>query len=169
MKRIYVVSLDDEVPLSPDLLDSIKVLAYLVYDEIMGMEYNSGKSILVHDNIRYNELLERKESSNRYTHRFCNNTPETGTYEPFMTSDTSFAFTVNDGTLSEDDIENIIRIVRVYVEKYKKMTINSVTYEADAKNKNRLLAIKKILTNDYGNKEDKKSKTKVKSILSLMI
>ena len=168
MKRIYVVSLDDEVPLSQELIDSMKVLGFLVYEEIMGMEDSGIKNILHHDNIKYNELLEKKEN-NRYTHRFTNNTPETGVYEPFMVNDRAFAFTINDGKLSVQDIENIIDRVKIYVDEYDKVNIDSVTYQEDAKNKHRLIAIRKLLTKDYGNKEDKKIKTRVKSILSLLI
>lgn len=168
MKRIYVVSLDDEVPLSPELIDSMKVLGFLVYEEVMGIEYSSIDNILLHDNIKYNQLLERKEN-NTYTHRFINNTPETGVYEPFMVNDRAFAFTVNDGMLNSEDIENILDRVKIYVDDYDKINIDSVTYQEDTKNKNRLLAIRKLLTKDYGNKEDKKTKTRVKSILSLLI
>ena len=167
MKRIHVVSLDEEEPLSEELIDKTRVLCYLVYEEIMCLEYDSDVKILCHDNIKYNELLERQEKMT-YRHRFINNTPETVEYEPFMINNTTFAFTVNDGTISKEDILNIINKVRIYVHTKCGVNINSLVYEEDSKNKNRLIAIKKVLCNDYTNKEDKKKKVKVRSILPMI-
>lgn len=167
MKRIYVVSLDDEVPLSKEVIDSIKVIGYLLYEEILGIEYDGSEKILCHDNISFNILLEKKEN-NTYVHRFTNNNVETGTYEPFMLNDTSFAFTVNDGKISPEEINNIINVVKTYVTSNCKFKINSITYEEDNKNKNRLLAIKKLLTDYSEKKEENKPKIKVRSILPMV-
>lgn len=167
MKTIYVVTLDDEIPLSSRLIDDIKLLCFLVYDEIMGIEYDNGNKILCHDGIIYNELLER-EDNGIYTHRFRYNDILSGKYEPFMINDTSFAFTVYDGMLSNDDIINIISKVRIYTKIRCNFKVSSVTYKEDSKNKNRMLAIKKLLESNHNDKEDKKNKVKIKSILPMI-
>ena len=168
MKRIYIVSLDDEVPLSPQVIDNIKVLCSLVYDEIQGIEYETGQKILHRDAfIRYNELREKKEKDG-YTHRFINDTPETGEFEPFMLNDRSFAFTINDDLIGAKEIEDIIYMDRIYYKSPGKFSIDSVTYEEDNKNKNRLIAIRKILNKETEQKEAKKIKTRVKSIIPLI-
>ncbi len=168
MKKIYVVSLDDEVPLSDKMKDEIKVLAYLVYDEIQGYEYADNCQILCHDDIIYNELLE-KEVNGEYVHRFKYDNVESGMYEPFMIGDRSFAFTVNDGTLDGNEIISIIYKVRMFSKITSNIEINSVIYEDDKK-KNRLMAIKKILLDNEkkNNKKEDKPKTKVKSILPVI-
>ena len=165
MKRIYVVSIDDEVPLSDKLADGIKVLAFLLYDEIRGYEYEDCQ-ILCHDDIIYNELLEKKENDNKYIHRFTHNDVESGMYEPFMINDRSFAFTVIDGTISDAEIKGIIDRLRLFSKVNCSLNIHSVTYEDDKK-KNRLLAIKKILL-DSEKKNKKEGKVKIKSLLPVI-
>ena len=168
MKKIYVISLDDEIPLSTKIEDEIKVLCYLVYDEIQGYEYGDNRKILCHDGIIYNELFERN-TGNDYVHWFKYNNVESGTYEPFMINSRSFAFTINEGTISDEEINNIIHNVRRFAKIDYNFNISSVTYEEDKK-KNRLLAIKKILL-DSQKKDEKKednNKVKVKSILPVI-
>lgn len=168
MKKIYVVSLDDGIPLSDKLKDEIKVLAYLVYDEINGYECDDGSRILYRDGIIYNELLE-KNINGVYVHRFEYNDIESGIYEPFMINDRSFAFTVNDGTINDDEINNIIYRVRLFSKITYKFNINSFAYEEDKK-KNRLLAIKKIILDSQKKNEKKEDnvKVRVKSILPII-
>lgn len=168
MKRIYVVSLDDEVPLTPKVRNNIKILCSIVYDEIRGIEYDTGMKILHSgNNIKYNELREREEKGN-YIQHFINNTPETGEYEPFMVSDRAFAFTINNDLISVKDLEDIIYVDRIYCENPGKFNIYSVAYEEDKKDKNRLMAISSILKKENGLKEDKNHKTRIKSIIPLI-
>ena len=168
MKKIYVVSLDDEIPLSPKIEDEMKVLCYLVYDEIQGYEYSDNSKILCHDDVFYNELLE-KNVDGEYIHRFRYDDIESGMYEPFMINGRSFAFTVNDGAIDEAEINNIIHNVRYFAHVGYNVNISSVTYEDDKK-KNRLLAIKKIILDSQKEKNKKEDgvKIKVKSILPII-
>ena len=168
MKKIYIVSLDDEVPLSDKIKDEVKVLAYLVYEEIQGYECEDGRQILCQDGIIYNELLEKNVNGD-YVHRFMHDDIESGMYEPFMIGDRSFAFTINDGTFNDAEIRDIIYKVRIFSKINSKFVIDSVTYEEDKK-KNRLLAIKKILQESQKEKNIKedKTKTKVRSILPII-
>lgn len=166
MKRIYMVSLDDEVPLSKKVEDKIKILCYYVYDEIRGLEYDTYDKILYTD-IRYNELLEKKDNQNNYSYRFEYENFTDGKFEPFMISNTSFGFTVNDDLLSKDELSLIIERCKNIARIYYNFKIESITYEDDPKNKNRLVALKKVLLSNEENnkkkaeqKEDKYIKTR---------
>ena len=165
MKKIYIVSLEDDVPLSEAVIDKVKVMAYLVYDEIRGLEYGSYSKILDTDNILYNELLERKVG-NEYVHRFMYNDSEIGKYEPFMIDNASFGFTVIDGKLNENELKMIIDRSKFVAGINSRFNIDSITYEDDKKNKNRLVALKKIIQkkNDVKKNDTKKVKVKIRTL-----
>ena len=109
MNKIYMVSLDDEVPLSNIIENKMKILCYLVYDEIRGIEYEQYTKILLLDKIMYNELLEKKDvDDNDYTYRFEHEDITDGKFEPFMIDKKSFAFTIVDDKLSENELKDFI-------------------------------------------------------------
>ncbi len=165
MNKIYMVSLNDEVPLSTIIEKKMKILCYLVYDEIRGIEYEQYTKILLLDKIIYNELLEKKEIDNDYTYRFEHEDVTDGKFEPFMIDKTSFAFTIMDDKLSENELKEIIERKKVEAGLHYNFTIDSVTYENDLNNKNRLIAIKKLITKKQEVKKDKYVKIRTNSLL----
>lgn len=166
MNKIYMVSLDDEVPLSDIIENKMKILCYLVYDEIRGIEYEQYTKILLLDKIMYNELLEKKDvDDNDYTYRFEHEDITDGKFEPFMIDKTSFAFTIVDDKLSENELKEIIESKKNEAGLHYSFTIDSVTYENDLNNKNRLIAIKKLITKKQEIKKGKYVKIRTNPFL----
>lgn len=167
MKKIYIVSLDDDVPLSDETLNKIKVLCYLVYDSIKELECDEySKTLDIESNIIYNELLETKKGDS-YIYEFKYNNCEFGKYEPFMVNNTSFAFTVNSDKLSENELADIIEKSQKFAMFHFNFKIDSITYEYDKKGKNRLMALK-MLNSNYNNTSKKQVKIRTKSLFTLL-
>ena len=148
MKKIYTISLDDEVPLSDKVIDDIKVICYLVYDDIKIFDDKYGKPVTLVSGVSYNELYEKKTLDGTYAHRFKYNDPVLGNYEPFMIGNNSFAFTVEDGCLDDSDVMAVVEEAKRMLGVDYHFKLDTVTYVDDKKNKNRLLAIKQLCTSE---------------------
>lgn len=161
MKKIYIVSVDDDVPLSVVELNKIKLTCDYLYDEIIGLGYDKFKHILCTDGVVPNRLLE---NVNDGSFRFQYNDITSGKYDPFMIDDTSFGFTVNDGVVTDEEVEELLRSASFSAGFRRKFNISSVTYEDDhdRHNKNRLHALKKVLLDREHQKRKKAKYTRVK-------
>ena len=156
MKKIYTISLDDEIPLSDELLNEIKMLCFLVYDSIKILEYDEIEPILNYDGIIYNELLE-SYSNGCFHYRFTYDNYESGKYEPFMIDNKSFGFTVNDSKLDDEELVKILDENKKMLNMKYNFKVNAYVYKDDKKHKNRLITLKRILM-DKLNKENRKDK-----------
>ena len=104
---LYDISLADRSKLTIDVLDKIKLLAYLVYDALVEYEYDCGRNILYKDNIILNELSD--DYRNHITkYEFVHTDYNRGIYEPFMISETSFGFTIYNNSITKEEIKRII-------------------------------------------------------------
>ena len=153
MKNIYMISLDDDVPLSQSIRDEMRLLCYLVYDEIRRLDYENVSPILCNDGIDYNELLE-SYNNGEFHYRFMYNDIESGKHEPFMINDTSFGFTINNDSISEDEIWHIIENYKKMIKFTYNLKLKKYSYEDDKKHKNRLITLKKIISEKSNKKED---------------
>ncbi len=168
MKRIYTVSLDDEVPLSEKVLNEIKLLCFLIYDDIINLECDGPISILAKDGIIYNELLESYQNR-EFHYRFLHDDYKAGKYEPFMISTTSFGFTINDDALSQDELNEIIEHCKKMLDIDYGFTINSYKYMEDEKHKNRLITLKKILLDMESKNQKENSRDKYTKVLKPLV
>lgn len=154
MRTVYVFSLTDSVSQSMELLNKIKALAYLMYDEIKTFDIDN--NILCHDNIIYNELLESNHDK-KYYYRFKYDNYESGKYEPFMIDDISFGFTVNSDKISYNEIMAIFNHIKMITMFEYDVSVSSYDYMEDRKNINRLNVLKNIISNrkeiQYGSSE----------------
>ena len=133
MKRVYTFTLDDDIPLSENIGSNIREIAYWLYTEIINFDWpilwaieNKNSGLIV------NELLDINYKG-IYTYKFTSDDANTDyrKYEPFMISNTSFGFTVIDGSISEEEILKILnRILYMTGFKYK-FNINSIVYEKE--------------------------------------
>lgn len=121
---IYNISIDKDLVINPEIRDKIKLLAYLVYSELLDYEEENNKSVLYKDNIVFNELYDGfRDRINKY--EFEHEDYYTGYYEPFMINDNSFGFTIYENVISDkelmlliNDVKNIIQLdCSIYLEK----------------------------------------------------
>ncbi len=102
MKKIYMLTLDDEVPLLGDTGNNVREIAYLLYQELIAAGYVLDSDT---DRITINQLNEIFRG-NGYTYRFLSeeSPKDYRDYEPFIVDGKSFGFTVEDGSLDEDTL-----------------------------------------------------------------
>ena len=159
VKKIYTVSLDDDIPLSDKVLNEIKMLCFLIYDEFKIVYFGGDKEILCdEEGLIYNELLEAY-SDHEFHYRFKYNDYSSGKYEPFMIDDTSFGFTVNSESITVEEVSKMIDHYKKILDIDYKFTLSSYEYLDNSK-KDRLITLKKILSdiNSKKQKEDVKDK-----------
>lgn len=100
---IYEVSLDCKERINREFLDKVKLLAYLAYGEILDYEGELERNILYKENIVFNELYDGfRDRINKY--EFEHNNYDAGIYEPFMIDDTTFGFTIYEGSITDKDM-----------------------------------------------------------------
>ena len=129
MKKIYTITLDDEVPLSDVVSSDIKEIAYFLFEEIDKYD----RQILVVDddrNLIRNELLETYRDG-RYNFRFESEHTniENYRYEPFLFNDRSFGFTVYDGSIDEEEILELLNGVLIFFGLNYKFNIDCLYYD----------------------------------------
>lgn len=108
---IYKISLNDNIVVTPEIRDKIKLMAYLTYGNLVDYESEIGRNILFKDNIVFNELYDGfRERINRF--EFEHIDYESGKYEPFMIGDTTFGFTVYDNSITEEELIILINEIR---------------------------------------------------------
>ncbi len=112
---IYKVSLKGNYEDNRLVYDNMKLMAYLVYDALMDYEYESDKDILFKDGVTTNELYDGFSNHiNKY--EFEHEESTSGEYEPFMISNTSFGFTVNDGSINKEQIVFFVNEIKKLIQ-----------------------------------------------------
>ena len=157
---IYKVSLKGNYEDSRLVYDNMKLMAYLVYDALMDYEYESDKDILFKDGVTMNELYDGfRNRINKYEFEHGNFT--NGEYEPFMIDDTSFGFTVNDGSINKEKIA-------FFVNEIKKLI--RVDYEFNIEEFKLLNGLDRVsMINSFYGKNNVHVKTRTKKIASLTL
>ena len=122
---MYNISLSNANEVNNDTLDKVKLVAYLLYDALIDYEYDNDKNVLYKDNIVINEVYDSYNLVSKY--EFEHTDYNTGIYEPFMINDTSFGFTVNDGSISNQEIINMIKEVKAMVNFDGDFTVSSIS------------------------------------------
>lgn len=108
---IYRFYLRNDIEMSPIIRDKIKLMAYLIYSELIDYEKEINKDVLFKNNIVFNEL-DVKNGQYEFEHIDY----ETGNYEPFMIDDDGFGFTIYDGSISNEDLNIIIDEVKKMIQ-----------------------------------------------------
>lgn len=117
MRKIYTITLEDDIPPSIVDLGKIKAIAYLLYCEISNID----KPILcanesTKDRLIKNELKE-KIIGNKYKYSFISDKDNDNNYkyEPFMIKNNSFGFTVFDNSITDSEIaillDNVFKLL----------------------------------------------------------
>ena len=164
MKKIYTITLDDDIPLSESISSDIKEIAYFLFEEIAKYD----RQILVVDddrNLIRNELLESYHNG-RYNFRFDSEHTDIDNYryEPFLINDRSFGFTVYDGSIDEEEIQSLLNNVLIFFRLNYKFNIDCLYYDDEFIN-NRQSAYNFVT---FGNRERKKEDIKVKKKTRLL-
>ena len=153
MKKIYTITLDDDIPLSESISSDIKQIAYFLFEEIDKYD----RQILVVDdnrNLIRNELLE-SYNNGRYNFRFESEHTNIDNYryEPFLINDRSFGFTVYDGSITEEEILSLLNNVLIFFGLNYKFNIDSIYYDDEFVN-GRLTAYNYIMKDSTEVKQD---------------
>ena len=151
MKRIYTFALDDEIPLSDDVKSNIKLIAYLLYEELHDLDYGSNMPILVYNNeLLFNDLYEKKNDYG-YVYRFKSECFEYDKrmFNPMMINDYTFGITVNDGALNDEKIlmllNKVMKILRI---KYNFILDSEVYFSKDIYDETNRFSVSKIFTQE---------------------
>ena len=130
MKKIYTFALDDEIPLSDDVKSNIKLIAYVLYEELHDMDYESSMPILVYnDKLIVNDLYEKKNSYG-YVYNFKSEqiNYDKRLFNPMMINDYTFGITVNDGTIYEEKLLELLNKIMIMLKVEYNFVINSELY-----------------------------------------
>ncbi len=164
MKKIYSFTLDDEVPLSGNTPSDIREIAFWLYEELCKYSIpivcvDEEKTVDEYGLIK-NDLYDIK-IGDKYVYKFTSDDSKIDSrmYEPFLLHDKGFAFTVNEGSITDDDIAMSLNYVLSLLRLNYKFNINSVTYD-ESNIKNRFIAIRELL--NVKSKEQVKTKKRVK-------
>ena len=173
MKRIFMVSLeDDDVPLSHNITNDIREIAYCVHEDLSKFDerilcIDDGKRTS-QDGLRKNELYE-KPTINGYVYRFdsdLTSSIDSRLFEPFILSDRAFGFTVYENSISGSEIQVIIDNVLKLLRMNYKYTLNSMVYD-DNNIKNRFNAIDHFVEKPEVNEKVKKRvRSPIKALVS---
>lgn len=174
MKKIYTITLDDEIPLSDNIISDVKEIAYCLFEEIDKYD----RPILVIDdkknNLIKNELLESFNGT-KYNYRFQseNSKIEKYLYEPFLINDKSFGFTVYDGSITDEEVLSFLNTIQTMLNFNYKFNIDSVYYDDEIIN-GRLSAYNFLMygspdvnKNNQSTNIKKKTKLLAKPVLSM--
>lgn len=166
MREIYVISLDDEIPLTDNVGSNIREIAYLLFDEFN--KYDREILSLDNDYLINNELYESYSStSDKYIYRFTSDKSSIDyrMYEPFIIGDTSFGFTTYKDSTTEEEVRYILSSVSNTLNFNYNFNISKKIYNNNNIN-NRLDAIDSLTNNKHNIK--KLSKKRVASIFSVI-
>lgn len=166
MREIYVISLDDEIPLTDNVGSNIREIAYLLFDEFN--KYDREILSLDNDYLINNELYESYSStSDKYIYRFTSDKSSIDyrMYEPFIIDDTSFGFTTYKDSTTEEEVRYILSSVSNTLNFNYNFNISKKIYNNNNIN-NRLDAIDSLTNNKHNIK--KLSKKRVASIFSVI-
>ena len=166
MREIYVISLDDEIPLTENIRSNIREIAYLLFDEFN--KYDREILSVDNDYLINNELYESFSStSDKYVYRFTSDKSSIDyrMYEPFIIDDTSFGFTTYKDSTTEEEVRYLLSSVSNTLNFNYNFNISKKIYDNNNIN-NRLDAIDSLKNNKHNIK--KLSKKRVASIFSVI-
>lgn len=131
MKTIYTFTLSsDDVPSSGRINeDDLRLIAYMVYNEIYNYYGEDDKILNSNDRIIYNNL---RENFNGYRYRFQSDlVPQKYVYyEPFIISNHTFGFTIVDNNFDIHKVNEIVEYVLNLLRLNYKVKIKCVDYDA---------------------------------------
>ena len=145
MKKIYTITLDDENVPSWKFYNDLRVIAYWLYDALDGMESKDGDSILCHEGLIHNDLLETS-CKGIYQYRFLSdiNKGDYHMYEPFIINNNSFGFTIiDDDIISDAEITELLDQTLKFLNLNYKYSINDIYY--DESHSNRIIALDRLV------------------------
>ena len=170
MKEIYVISLDDDVPLRSSTYGDIRQIAYLLYDNL---DCRNGHILCIdNDNtLIRNELYEVYSSTNdTYTYRFASDRSNIDyrKYEPFMINNNSFGITVYEDSITKDELYLMLMQAISFLDFKKcgyKFNITSIKFN---NSNDRFKAIDDFIKKDIKNTKSKVLKKQIRPIFSVL-
>ena len=121
MKKIYTFTLDDEVP-SDELFNDVKVIAHLLYDDLI---------FEITDKHKENVLYETKVM-NDYQYKFLSEieNDNEALYEPFLINHIGFGITIYNGSIPEPLLNYLFKNVLKTIRKPYNFSISSIVLDA---------------------------------------
>lgn len=161
MKKIYTISLDDDIPLSNITASDVKEIAYCLFEEID--KYDRKILVVDDDKTLFRNQLYETYVNGEYRYRFEseNSSISNYRYEPFLINDRSFGFTVYDEAISENEILAILNGVLAFLSLRYSFNINGIYYKDDIAN-GRMAIFKHFKANNSNNTLEQKQNVKVK-------
>ena len=168
MKKIYILTLDDDIPLTFDVSNNLREIAYLLYSELDNYYKEVLYNVEKDRRLILNELHDINNGS-KYVYRFIseNNTLDYRMYEPFIINNNAFGFTVNSESITDEELQNVLNYVLNITNLNYHFKISSTFYNENNLN-NRFNAINKLLNREEYNieNENKYVKTRKKTIFT---
>lgn len=164
MKEIYTFTLDDEEIPSENVKTQIKLVAYLLYEKLNELDFESNNPLLVQNNkLKTNYLYERYDSEYIYRFESEYSNYDSRMFNPMIIDDKSFGITVNAGMITIEDMALMLNEVTKFIKFNHNFNIDSVSYIAYNKDdeSGRLKAIR-----DIGKKKIKE-KVNVKKLMPI--
>lgn len=133
MRKIYIVTLENEDTHS--IIDSsiVKGIAYFLYQEIDKFD----REILCTNEFNYEGLIKNElyetDLGNKYIYKFISEKEINKDYyylfDPFMISNNSFAFTTYSESIEEQEISYLLDYILKLIEKKYKYQIEYIYYD----------------------------------------
>ena len=132
MKTIYSFTLDsDEYPSTRrNIYNDLRLLAYMLYNEIYNYYGDEECPLDVNPLIEYNDLKEVREIFSLYKFDSDNYDDGYTYYEPFIVGNKTFCFTVIDNNFDDRIINECLEYMMNLLKLNYKITINKYMYEA---------------------------------------
>lgn len=157
-KKIYTFTLEDDEYPSDIVVNNIRIIARLLYEEIKVQDYESDNPILIQSNmIQENYLsLISKDVYCQYKFESEGSRLEYYMFEPFMISERTFGITVNDGTIDEEQLLGLLDKVKKLIKCDYNFKINSFIYTGknridESKRKKAMDEALEVLNNNKNN------------------
>lgn len=164
MKRIYMFTLLDYDG-DKHTKSNLRLLAYLLYAELS--EYEVDHKVLVkHKNMLENRIIEfAGEKETEYHFIFDDGDMNNCFVNPLLIGEDSFAITVYDDSISEEDIRFLLKNNMMMIKVNYNFSISSVMYNAKGEidESKRIKAIKELTDSKLIYETGLKAKTKSKS------
>lgn len=148
MKKIYTFTLESDDYPSDKFDNNLRLMAYMLYNEIYNYDGENNNPLNINKNIVYNELREKSISDVSYGYRFDSEISGIKSifYEPFIIGSKSFGFTVNDNMLDENILKELIDYVLGILKLNYTVNVNLFYYDSkdNEDEKNRKRAIQNI-------------------------
>ena len=160
MREIYAIAIDDDVPLPSEVGSDLRVIAYLVYDELNRFETHT--LCADDDNLLNNYLLETySQYERKYIYKFISDksNEDYRMYEPIVINNTCFGLTVYKNSITEEDLRRILARVQQTLNLHYEFKIISEEYK-DNKISSRFKAIENLTYRLKAKKAKKRTKTR---------